>query len=114
MADLAIPERYNLATGEPGAARLRLLQRIFGPATQALLKRAGLREGMRVVDVACGIGTVFQAMAREVGPWGLVVGVDSSAAQLEVASCRRGKGGRAQHRVPAGKRLRDWAGAWRV
>jgi ubiquinone/menaquinone biosynthesis C-methylase UbiE len=85
MADLAIPERYNLATGEPGASRLRLLQRIFGPATQALLKRAGLREGMRVVDVACGIGTVSQAMAREVGPWGLVVGVDSSAAQLEVA-----------------------------
>ena len=52
MADLAIPERYSLATGEPGAARLRLLQRIFGPATQALLKRAGLREGLRVVDVA--------------------------------------------------------------
>jgi SAM-dependent methyltransferase len=85
MADLALKERYLLSTGEPGAARLRLLHRIFGAATHALLKRAGLREGMRVVDVGCGIGGVSQLMGREVGPWGVVIGVDASAEQLEVA-----------------------------
>src|SRR5512139_1664623 len=93
MVDLAVDERYILATGEPGADRLRLLQRIFGAATKALLKRAGLREGMRVVDVACGIGTVSQAMAREVGPWGLVIGIDSSPEQLEVARADAAKAG---------------------
>jgi 2-polyprenyl-3-methyl-5-hydroxy-6-metoxy-1,4-benzoquinol methylase len=93
MADLAIQERYILATGECGADRLRLLQRIFGPATKALLKRAGLREGMRVLDVACGIGTMSQVMAREVGPWGVVIGVDSSAGQLEVARADAAKAG---------------------
>ena len=78
-------ERYVLATGEPAAARLRLLQEICGPATAALLGRVGLRAGMRAADIGCGIGTVSVQLAKAVGPEGALVGVDASPEQIEVA-----------------------------
>ena len=40
---------------------------------------------MQVVDIGCGIGSVTVWIAQHVGPTGQVVGVDMSAAQLEVA-----------------------------
>jgi 2-polyprenyl-3-methyl-5-hydroxy-6-metoxy-1,4-benzoquinol methylase len=40
---------------------------------------------MQAVDVGCGIGTVSRWIAGRVGSEGAVVGVDVSAAQLEVA-----------------------------
>lgn len=85
MDDTAKPDTYILATGESAAWRLRLLQSIYGASTRALLLRAGLWEGQRAADLGCGIGSVSQVMAQIVGPTGSVVGVDGSAAQLEVA-----------------------------
>lgn len=50
-----------------------------------VLRRAGLKAGMRVVDVATGTGAVA-AVAREiVTETGLVIGVDPSAGMLSVA-----------------------------
>lgn len=46
------------------------------------LRKAGLSEGMRVLDVACGPGLVAQCAADFVGPSGYVVGLDPSTGML--------------------------------
>lgn len=50
-----------------------------------VLRRAGLREGMRVLDVATGTGPVAAIARQMVGTSGLVVGVDPSRGMLSVA-----------------------------
>jgi ubiquinone/menaquinone biosynthesis C-methylase UbiE len=47
---------------------------------------AGIREGMRVLDVGCGIGKTTAALADLVGPTGLAVGLDFSPDRLNVAN----------------------------
>jgi demethylmenaquinone methyltransferase / 2-methoxy-6-polyprenyl-1,4-benzoquinol methylase len=49
------------------------------------LQRAGLRRGMRVLDVAMGTAAVGRGAARIVGPEGRVVGVDPSPGMLAEA-----------------------------
>jgi demethylmenaquinone methyltransferase/2-methoxy-6-polyprenyl-1,4-benzoquinol methylase len=46
------------------------------------LRRAGLRPGMRVLDVAIGTAAVARGAARIVGPTGRVFGVDPSVGML--------------------------------
>jgi ubiquinone/menaquinone biosynthesis C-methylase UbiE len=48
----------------------------------------GARPGERVLDVGCGPGFYCAELAGEVGPSGSVVGVDGSAAMLELAGRR--------------------------
>jgi ubiquinone/menaquinone biosynthesis C-methylase UbiE len=76
---------YLLATGEAAAARLRLLDEIFGPATRELLNNIGLAEGWNVAEVGCGSGLVSLWMAERVGESGSVAALDQSAEQLQVA-----------------------------
>jgi|SRR5436190_10469126 len=62
------------------------------------LRRAGLRPGMAVVDVACGTGPVTRACLDVLRGDGRVVGVDPSAGMLAVAQQRvRGAEFRAGH-----------------
>lgn len=70
------PEGYVLRGGRAGAERLRLLNRVKWPTTEALLGVAGLRAGMSCLDVGCGGGDVTLKMAALVGAEGDVVGVD--------------------------------------
>lgn len=51
------------------------------------LRRAGLRPGMAVLDIATGTGLVAREAAGIVGDGGLVVGLDPSAGML---ACQRG------------------------
>jgi SAM-dependent methyltransferase len=76
------PEPYVLATGETAAHRLRILHALYGPGTCRALVEAGLRRGMHVADLGCGVGTVTALLAELVGPEGRVVGIDASSAQL--------------------------------
>jgi demethylmenaquinone methyltransferase/2-methoxy-6-polyprenyl-1,4-benzoquinol methylase len=46
------------------------------------LIRAGLRDGMRVLDVGTGTGLLAQEIARLVGPCGRIVGVDPSRGMM--------------------------------
>lgn len=78
-------ERYVLAVGDAGASRLLLLDQVYGPGTRQLLSDAGLRSGMRAADVGCGIGTVTNWMAEQVGSAGEVIGLDVSVDQLAIA-----------------------------
>jgi SAM-dependent methyltransferase len=62
--------------------------------TEALLRRAGVERGMRVLDLGCGIGDTSLLLAKLVGPSGLVVGVDPSAEAIRVAERRATVAGR--------------------
>lgn len=53
-----------------------------------LLELAGLEEGMRVLDVATGLGEPALSAARRVGPRGRVLGVDLAPGMLERAGRR--------------------------
>jgi SAM-dependent methyltransferase len=86
------PGPYVLATGEAADYRLRLLHGLYGPGTRRLLLGAGLRPGMRVADVGCGVGLVTALLAQLVGPEGDVVGIDCSGAQLAQARERLASG----------------------
>jgi SAM-dependent methyltransferase len=88
------PERYALATGEAATYRLGLLHRVYGPGTRSVLLDAGLRPGMRVADLGCGVGLVTAMLADLVGPRGHAFGIDASAAQLSQARALVHPGGR--------------------
>lgn len=53
-----------------------------------VLREAGLKEGMRVLDVATGTGPVAAAARKIVGASGHVVGIDPSAGMLRVAQTK--------------------------
>jgi len=76
---------YLLDTGDAAAARLRLLDEVYGPSTRQMLKDAGLCQGMRVLDLACGIGAVSCWLASQVGPDGTVLAADVNPDQLVVS-----------------------------
>jgi ubiquinone/menaquinone biosynthesis C-methylase UbiE len=52
-------------------------------ATDTLIDMAGIRTGMRVLDLACGAGNQTIHTARRVGPTGSVVACDISATMLD-------------------------------
>ena len=79
------PESYVLRGGQAGAARLRLINRVKWPSTERLLATAGLRAGMRVLDLGCGGGAVTLKMAALVGAEGEVVGIDLDPSILRLA-----------------------------
>jgi len=75
---------YLLEVGARGADRLALIHDIYGPTSQRLLSQLDLR-GKRVLELACGTGTMTRFLAEKVGADGHVVGLDSSEAQLSAA-----------------------------
>src|SRR5215470_18885221 len=76
---------YVLATGKAAANRLRILHSLYGPGARRALLQAGIQPGMRVADIGCGVGMVTALLAQLVGPFGQVVGVDFSGAQIAQA-----------------------------
>jgi ubiquinone/menaquinone biosynthesis C-methylase UbiE len=58
----------------------------FHQIAQRLLALAGVGQGMRVLDVACGSGAVLVQAARLAGPAGLAVGVDLAEPMAAVAA----------------------------
>lgn len=50
--------------------------------------RSGIRRGMRVLDLECGVGDLSLWIGKLVGPSGLVVGVDESAEDIDTAERR--------------------------
>jgi SAM-dependent methyltransferase len=66
---------YQFTSGDE-LTRLELQGKAFGPATRMILAMAGIRPGMRVLDLGCGVGDVTFVAADLVGPDGYVIGVD--------------------------------------
>lgn len=79
---------YALGHSDQELARLLVQGRYWGDFTEAALLRAGLRPGMRVLDVGCGAGDVSFIAASIVGPSGSVVGIDPAPEAVKAASSR--------------------------
>ena len=65
--------------------RLKQQARQIEPFETHLLRSAGLKAGMKVLDAGCGPGVVSSLMARLVGKDGQVLGVDASEELLAAA-----------------------------
>ena len=91
---------YQLGTGigEDEVARLEAQGAAIAPATRMIFAEAGIRPGMRVLDLGCGAGDVAFVAADLVGPEGCVVGVDRSADALARARRRAAQRGLTQVR----------------
>ncbi len=78
-------QKYVLSVGEQDEERLEILNEVFNPSTLEFIQSCGMREGMKVLDVACGTGIVSCEIAKIVGSRGKVVCVDNSEEQLQLA-----------------------------
>ena len=76
---------YVLGHADVEVRRLLLQGRLYNDYTEHALRLAGLRPGMRVLDVGCGPGDVSFIAARLVGPTGTVLGVDAAPEMIELA-----------------------------
>jgi len=73
--------RYTLGDNQLAGDRLALLARVFGPASEALLRRGAPHGGPPevAVDLGCGPGHTTRLVARTLAPT-QTVGLDASAA----------------------------------
>ena len=84
---------YALGHADVEVQRLLLQGRLYDGYTEHALRLAGLRPGMRVLDIGSGPGDVSFVAARLVGPTGSVLGVDAAPAMVELARARAAEKG---------------------
>jgi len=82
---------YQLGSDAAELKRLDLQGRVLAPATRTILATAGIRPGMRVLDLGSGAGDVAFVAAGLVGPAGEVVGIDQSPDAVAKATARAGE-----------------------
>src|ERR1700746_2285110 len=85
---LGMPEAYMLGHSPAESRRLIEQAELLAPITRRFLLAAGIRPGMRVLDVGSGMGDVAFLVADLVGPDGEVVGIDTSTGAVAAASAR--------------------------
>jgi ubiquinone/menaquinone biosynthesis C-methylase UbiE len=78
-------QRWQLHGSAAEVYQEHLVPAIFGPWAGIVVDAARLRVGDRVLDVACGTGTVAREAALRVGPGGSIVGLDNNPSMLAVA-----------------------------
>jgi SAM-dependent methyltransferase len=69
-------------------ARHDVIERQWGPLSDALLELARVAPGDRVLDLACGVGDPALAAARRVGPTGTVIATDIAPDMVAFAAQR--------------------------
>jgi len=82
---------YALGHAQPELDRLIFQGRFIGDLTGHMLRLAGLKPGMRVLDIGCGAGDVSFLARSIVGSEGTVIGVDRSSEAVTVAQQRAQK-----------------------
>lgn len=81
---------YALGHSQEELDRLKTQARLIDPITQRFFREAGIRPGMRVLDVGCGAGDTSVLLAEMVGERGEVVGVDRAPAAIAAAQAKGG------------------------
>jgi 2-polyprenyl-3-methyl-5-hydroxy-6-metoxy-1,4-benzoquinol methylase len=81
-------QHYPLGYSEQEARRLADQGALLEDLTEDMLRRAGLRQGMQVLDIGCGVGDVSLLAARLVGSDGSVLGIDKALSSVETARRR--------------------------
>lgn len=84
---------YVLGHSEGELTRLERQAVFFSDVTRAGLLRAGIRPGMRVLDLGCGVGDVSLIASGVVGESGHVTGIDISEGAIGIARARAGAAG---------------------
>jgi SAM-dependent methyltransferase len=79
-------ETFQITREQAAAYEELFVPALFAQWAPMMADLAGLRDGHRVLDVACGTGVAARAAADRVGDSGSVVGVDLNPAMLEVAA----------------------------
>jgi SAM-dependent methyltransferase len=93
MVDSDPGYQFGSGVGDEELTRLEAQATAMAAATRMIFAHAGLRPGMRVLDLGCGAGDVSFVVADMVGPSGSVVGVDRSRGALDRARVRAGQRG---------------------
>lgn len=83
---------YVMGHDDRERRRLTLQASVLNPFTEHLLRRAGISEGMRVLDIGCGVGDVSLLAARIVGPSGQVTSLDFDQHALDTLAERASAG----------------------
>jgi ubiquinone/menaquinone biosynthesis C-methylase UbiE len=78
--------RYVLGHSDHELNRLRAQARFLEPVTRQFLREAGIRQGMRVLDVGSGAGEVAFLAAERVGEAGAVLGTDKVPTAVAAAT----------------------------
>jgi ubiquinone/menaquinone biosynthesis C-methylase UbiE len=86
-------QQYVLGNAEQELARLDHQAGTIERPTRLFLQAAGLKAGMRVVDLGSGLGHVARLAGELVGPTGSVLGIDQSQDALAVARVRTERAG---------------------
>lgn len=79
---------YVLGHSERELERLERQAVFFADMTREVLERAGVRTGMKVLDLGCGVGDVSLIAAELVGEDGQVTGIDISEGAVALARAR--------------------------
>jgi ubiquinone/menaquinone biosynthesis C-methylase UbiE len=90
---MSTTSNYVLGHADVEVRRLLLQGRLYNDYTEHALRLAGLRPGMRVLDVGSGPGDVSLIAARLVGPTGSVIGVDAAPEMIALAGARAAEQG---------------------
>jgi ubiquinone/menaquinone biosynthesis C-methylase UbiE len=81
--------QWQVTGSAPEVYERELVPAAFGPWASILVELADLKQGDRVIDIACGTGIVARIAAARVKPSGAVAGVDLNPGMLNVARSLR-------------------------
>jgi ubiquinone/menaquinone biosynthesis C-methylase UbiE len=93
---------YHLGYSEREQRRLQGQHRLYSPFTRQLFVEAGIKPGMRVLDVGSGAGDVALLAAELVGRDGRVTGLEMNETMLQTARLRAAQAGYANLEFIAG------------
>jgi SAM-dependent methyltransferase len=79
---------YVFGNREEEQHRLERQAEFFNPLTERVFQAAGLRPGMRLLDLGSGAGDVAMLAARLIGSEGEVIGVERDPAAVVAATAR--------------------------
>ncbi len=82
------PKEYALGTGDAEVIRLGVQHRLWSAAAFDIWERAGIREGMTVLDIGCGPGYTSCDLGGVVTRKGKVVAIDESERFIEHLKAR--------------------------
>lgn len=79
---------YVMGRTDRELSRLQIQSSVLNPRTEEFLICSGISEGMRILDVGCGIGDVALIAAGLAGSTGEVIGIDTDPKSLDAARRR--------------------------